>query len=103
MVIFSVVTIFSATALIAIRIRLMTQNSSFRGTYRHIIRILVESAALYTSLKLIQGSICIAQLIKPPDLDTAGGAAPMLIYQIVATMSLPAAVRIYIICTFLFL
>lgn len=90
----SVVTMLSATALIALKITVVTRHSSTWGTYKRTIRILVDSATLYTSLVLIMAAFEILNTIHPFDIETNYGIVASSVNFYVGVISIPMAVTL---------
>lgn len=85
----------STTALIILKINLVTRHNPSWGSYRRIVWILVESVALSTSLVMTLSVLKVANAIKPFDLDTAGGKVVAAINQYAGAILAPMAVKIY--------
>lgn len=65
----------SATALIILKIILVTKHSPVRSSYQRIIKIIFESAALSSTILLLDGAIQLRYLRGPIDLSTKLGLA----------------------------
>ncbi|KAF5329619.1 hypothetical protein D9619_009243 [Psilocybe cf. subviscida] len=81
----------SETALIAVQINQITRKSPNRSSYRRIVRILVESAVLYSAPRLIVG---IFQLLFLTNSDLFGGCSTIAVVinqagMLIYTISLP--------------
>ncbi|KAF5329247.1 hypothetical protein D9619_009241 [Psilocybe cf. subviscida] len=73
--ILSSITTMSATTLITLRIIMVTRRSPIRSSYRQIIEILLESAAIYSIVLLTHGILLIVDFIHPFDIRSPSGVA----------------------------